>query len=258
MTPRLAKVGGQVVDLLGNAGAAATITKQGNFQSYAANPYSAYTGMWGHYRSELLVAESSMTVTPSTFPAGTVFNWDVTPAPDWGGVNGYLHLDYGNYDWSPGTITPRQVKNITDLTLDVGWTYQGDPSSGLLSELWLSSQAAPSGQFPKIREIGFFPKFSPGAQAFVASLPNVSTGSFVDSAGLTWNVKKSAIYYIAYRPGYADFQGVLPYLDYLEFLQAAGEITGDEWYNGVAFGVEPFSGAGSMTITEFAPTYSGV
>lgn len=237
-----------------------TIT--GNDQIYAKGVYSAYTGMWGHSlpQNDQLVAESSMLIDPATFPIGTKFTWDVDQDPDWIGVNGYLFLAYGNYDSSPGIITSRQVKNIAQLSLDVEWTFEGDEASGLLSECWLSSASAPSGSLDKTHEIAFFPKCSPDASAWLATLPTVGTGSFV-SNGVTWNVAESTSatgqpYLIAYRPGYASSQGALPYKDYLAFLTASGKITGNEWFNGVAFGVEPFNGAGSLTITKFAPTYS--
>lgn len=55
--------------------------KTGNFNSYVKpnSPWSAYTGMWGHYKANDLYAESSMRIDPVTFPAGTRFNWDVMP-----------------------------------------------------------------------------------------------------------------------------------------------------------------------------------
>ena len=103
----------------------------------------------GHYlpQNDQLVAESSMRVHPDTFPGGTTFYWDVTPDPDWGGINGYLHVAWGNYDNSPRSITPRQVSAITDLRLNVGWSFTGDTSTGLLCECWLSPAAAASGPF---------------------------------------------------------------------------------------------------------------
>lgn len=233
---------------------------EGNFQSYSKSPYSAWTGMWGVYmpNTESLQAESTMRVYPDTFPDGTIFTWDVTPDPDWQGVNGYLHVGYGNYDDSPGAnSTPRQLSAITTLVADIDWTFSGDEGSGLLSECWLSSAPAPSGPLPdKIFEIAFFPKTSPSAQSWVNGLPSVGAGSFVDSNGLTWNVVVSDIYHIAYRPGFADFTGPLPYDDYFAFLIGAGAVTGDEWFNGLAFGVEPHHGVGSLTISDFTVTYA--
>jgi hypothetical protein len=242
---------------LPEAGEPSTVLTEGNFQTYGGASFSAYTGMWGLIRTQTLVADSSMRVTPSTFPNGTVFNWDLTPAPDWGGVSGYLHVAYGNYDDSPGTITPRRVRDITDLTVDIGWAFRGDEASGLLAECWLSPEAARSGGFPKTHEIGIFPKTTPAAQEWLATLPAVGTGSLIDSNGFTWNVRESGTYRVAYPPDYADYQGPLPFRDFFAFLTESGEITGNEWFNGLAFGVEPHSGAGSLTITKFAPTYSG-
>lgn len=230
----------------------------GNFQGYAKGQYAAWTGMWGHYlaQNDTLQATSSMRVQPAYFPAATRFTWDVTPDPDWTGVNGFLHVSYGNYDDSPGTITPRQVQSITDLTVDIDWTFTGDNGSGLLAECWLSPVATPSGSPGRLHEIGFFPKTSPTAAAWLSGLPAVGAGSFVDSNGVTWNVRAENTYYVAYPPGYGEFRGVLPFDDYLAFLLAAGKIGATEWFNGLAFGVEPHHGAGSLTIDRFTPTYA--
>lgn len=229
----------------------------GNFQGYTDSPYKAWTGMWGHYRADDLQAESEMFIDAAAFPDNTTFGWDVTPSASWGGVNGYLHIGYGNYDDSvPNAITSRQVSSITELSVEIGWTFEGDEASGLLSECWLSPVAAPSGSFEKLHEVAFFPKVSTTAQAWLATLPAVGAGSFTDSNGVLWNVREEGIYRVAYRPGYAEFQGVLPFSDYFDFLIGAGEITGSEWFNGVAFGVEPHSGAGSLTVDTFDVTYS--
>lgn len=235
----------------------------GNFQSYTKNPYSAYTGMWGHYlpQNNTLVADSAMRVYPGRFPAATVFTWDVTRDPDWSGVNGYLHLSWGNYDGSPGVITSNQVKNITALTVDIDWAFTGDAASGLLSECWLTPVATPTGEINRDFEVAFFPKLSAGSVGYVQSLPAVGGGSFTDSAGIAWSVCEGVSgtdepYFIAYRPGYVEFRGPLPYRDYFAFLTAAGKISGNEWFNGLAFGVEPYSGTGSLTVSKFAPTYA--
>lgn len=262
---RAAGVARTLLELRPATPAATGLLIEGNFQGYTASPYFAYTGMWGHYRTDLLQAESSMRVHPDTFPDDTTFTWDVTPAPDWGGINGYLHLDYGNYDDSPtgGVVTPRQVSAITDLTVTIDWTFTGDEASGLLSECWLTPVATPTGSLDKTHEVAFFPKLSPDAATYVNGLPPVGAGSFVDSNGVTWNVCEGTSgvgaevpYLIAYRPGHADFTGTLRYEDFLAFLTASGALTGAEWFNGVAFGVEPHSGAGSLTIKDFAVTYA--
>ena len=236
----------------------------GNFQSYAAGPYSAYNGMWGHYlpQNDDLHADSSMRVVPETFPRNTIFSWNVTPDSAWGGVKGYLHLSYGNYDDSPGTITPRRINNISELTVKIDWTYIGDPASGLLSECWLTPVSTPSGEIAKLHEVAFFPKVSNGGATYLASLPAVGGGSFIDSSGVAWNVREGISgggepYYIAYRPGYAEFRGALPYKNLFSFLIDTGKITGNEWFNGLAFGVEPYSGSASLKINQFSSSYAG-
>ena len=233
----------------------------GNFLGYGIDPFHAYTGMWGHHVADDLKAESTMRVLPSTFPEGTVFTWDVTPDPGWGGVNGYLHTSYGNYDDSPNSIKPLQVDDIAELTVDIGWTMSGSEDSGLLVECWLSPTATPSGPVPREYEVGWFPRLSPSGKRWVQTLPAVGSGSFTDTNGVKWLVVESLSasnepYFIAYRPGHADFQGELEYHTYFAFLRSAGKIPGDVWHNGSAFGVEPHKGAGSLTITKFEPTYT--
>lgn len=233
---------------------------QGNFQSYAKHPYSAYTGMWGHYVADDLRAESSMRVFPDTFPAGTTFAWDVTPDPDWQSVNGYLAVAFGNYDYNPGAHTPRQVKNIKTLTAATDWTFTGNASSGLLSECWLTATAHPYGGLEdKTHEVAFFPKLSTSSQWFRDNTARV--GTFTANR-VSWTVHQAndatgqIPYLFAYRTDLKDFRGVLPYKALLKFLTAQGKITGNEWFNGLAFGVEPFTGAGTLTVKKFAVTYA--
>lgn len=258
---RLVKLNGTLTDLLGPT--AGTLLPS-NFQSYAASPYSAYTGMWGVNvlpQNANLQATSSLRVFPATFPKGSVFTWNVTRDPNWAGVEGYLTVAYGNYDNTPGRITPWPVYAITNLSLSVGWTLTGDASSGLLCECWLSPTATPTGPVTKTAEIGFMPRVSATTATYFAGLAQVGSGSFTDHNGVTWNVRVDTSpaqpYFIAYRPGNADFQGVLPFTDLFAFLIGAGKITGNEWFNGVAFGVEPYSGAGTLTVTDFTASYTG-
>lgn len=233
----------------------------GNFRSYAKSPFAAWTGMWGLYlpQNDTLKASSSMRVIPDTFPHGTVLAWDVTPDPDWAGVNGFLHVSWGNYDDSPGRIVPRQVRACADLTVDAGWVFTGDSGSGLLAECWLSPVAAPAGSFTKSHEVAFLPKVSPSAAVWLAGLPAVGRGEFTDRHGVAWLVRQGGSdgqpYFVAYRPGYADAQGVLPFGDYLTFLTAAGQVTGGEWVNGLAFGVEPHHGTGQLEVRRFTASY---
>lgn len=249
---------------LGSQEIALPTLKRGNFQSYANSLYTAYSGMWGVYRARALEFDVAMRIYPPSFPSHTSFAWDVTPDPDWSGVNGYLHVAYGNYDWSPGTITSRRVRSISDLTVDLAWTYEGDEASGLLCECWLSDEGVQGAPFTKLCEIGFLPKLSPASASFTGTLTRVGSGSFRDSNGIRWIVGMGESgagpdvpYIVAHRPGYEEFEGSFLFHEYFAFLVYSGVITGDEWFNGIAFGVEPLSGSARLTVDKFAPSYSG-
>lgn len=231
----------------------------GPFESYARSPYSAYTGMWGVYLTPPLTDYSAdMRIAPS-FPNGTVFSWTIgadTPAR----TNGFLHVDFGNYDDSPGVITPRQVYTITSLAVAMNWTFSGDDSTGLLGECWLSDESAPSGSFDKNFEVGVLPKISASAQTYVAGLTSVGSG-YTDSNGIDWQVVIDTSLtppdIIAYRSGYASFVGTFDMVAYFAYLVAEKQITGNEWFNGFGFGPEPYAGSGSVTVNTYAITYAG-
>jgi hypothetical protein len=201
-------------------------------------------------------------VYPDIFPARTKFTWDVTPDPDYGGINGYLAVAYGNYDYNAVSITSRQAYTITDLVLNVDWTFSGNAATGLLCECYLTTASHSSGPLDdKLCEVGFLPKVSSGAQAWASGLP--SLGSFVDSNGVTWQVRESMDasatfpYYVAYRSGFVDHKGAFVFDDYFAFLINLGKLTGNEWFNGVAFGPEPHYGAANVIINSLTPTYAG-
>lgn len=240
----------------------------GNFQSYAKPPYQCYTGMFGVYNplNNALVATSEKLVYPDNFPNKTKISWDITPDPDWAGINGMLAIGWGNYDDSAGSITPRQLSTITSLILDVDWTFVGDNSTGLLCETWLTSIARPSGGIsgsPDVRyEVGFLPKVSTGAHDWLLFGGPVSVGGYTDSHGVHWNVSQAdngqgTPYLIAYRDGYVSHQGIFDFKDLFTFLVGAGQITGNPYFNGLAFGAEVVSGVASLEYNSYTPTYTG-
>ncbi|MBJ7336724.1 hypothetical protein [Mycolicibacterium sp.] len=237
----------------------------GNWKSYLQNPYEVYLDMWGLNipNRESLKSNVDMLVWPSEFPNNTKIRWDVTPDPDGLGVNGYLQLAYGNYDDNAFAIPggPKQIKNITAMAIDADWVYAGDPA-GMLSETWLTSTSHALGgnSAGSLAEVGFASKVPASDLDWVNGLPTV--GTFSDSKGVTWTVKvkesnqQGSPYYYAYRDGLVDHHGTLDFKSYFTFLVGAGKLTGNEYFNGVAYGVEPSSGAASLTITRFTPTYA--
>lgn len=235
----------------------------GNGRAYVKAPYSLYSGVFSVFipGNDALRFSLDASVFPTQFPAKTRLEWDVTPG-SWGGINGYQHIDYGNYDDSPTTLTPKQTKNITSMMVDCNWTFPGVNQSGLLCECWLTPASHASGPVSNtaVFEVGFFPKCSPGSQAYAAGA--IPVGSFVDVNGVTWNVGQEVSgvgafpYFVATRNSYAEHQGVLDFKSYFAFLQTQGKITGNEWFNGVAFGPELYIGSGVVTVDTFATTYA--
>jgi hypothetical protein len=250
------------------AGSHYSVTKRGASQSYSASPYQAFTSMWGVFVgvNSNMVFTVDEKVTPALFPTNTTFDWNITPDPRYAGVNGYLFVSYGNYDDSVGGITPKQAKNITTMVLDVNWTFTGDAASGLLCECWLTTTShatgptSPDDGGDPVAEVSFHPKVSTVTQSYINGLTTVGSGSFTDIHGTVWNVRVDngleKPFYLAYRLSFADYQGPFDFKSYFTFLTTSGKITGNEWFQGAAFGVEPRSGAASLTINNFTTTYS--
>lgn len=240
---------------------AETAIQLGAFQSYAKAPFSAYTGMFGIYLSPPLTDyDAGMDIYASQFPLRTKFDWRVgagQPAR----INGFLHTDYGNYDDSPSAglsgVTPRQLYTITQLDVDFTWTIAGDASTGILMEFWAGSTAASSGPFTKLFEVAVHPLVSAPSQGYLSGLPNVGSGSYVDKFGQTWVVKRDGTFYSTYRPSFAAYEGMFDWASYLAFLISAGMMTGNEWFNGLGWGPEPYNGAGSMIVDGFSVQYAG-
>lgn len=236
----------------------------GAFQSYndPNSEYSAYTGMFGIYLSPPMTDyDASMRIFPASFPDRTVFSWRVQEGLP-SRINGFLHVDDGNYDESPGTLTggPRQIYTLTALKYDMAWSFSGDVRSGLLFDSWLTETAHATGVLSdKVCAVGMLPKLSTSAIAYVAGLPSVGSGTFTDAAGVQWSAKQSVTgtgepNYMFYRPGNLDYEGEFDLVGAYAFLIAAGKITGNEWFNGATLGVEPNAGAGTFTVDQFERT----
>lgn len=246
-----------------------SLVKFGNGGTYYSGVWQAYSGMWGASipTNSNMVYSVDLAYDPATFPNGVVFEWDIVPDYRYLGVEGFLALSYGNYDAnsSPTQIPSRQAKNIVTLLASTSWTKTGSSPSAMLSECYLTTASIPvggvSGSEP-VAEVAFFPGNSANSLAFALGATQI--GSFTDVNGVTWNVSQAISgvgtnkpYFVAIRPGGGDYFGALDYKAYFTFLQAQGKITGNEWFNGLGFGVEPYGqGAGKITIDTCSVVYN--
>jgi hypothetical protein len=243
---------------------AGSIILPGPFTGYTSSPYQIYLGAFGLDFSSGDIPTTYQCggyVIPATFPAGTAIKWNTIPVSAFISINGYLNMSWGNYSDSGGVITPEQVKNITTLTQAVDWTLAGTGTQDILGECFLTTTSHASGSLTDIVfEVGFLLKNSAASVSFVNA--NTVVGSFTDVNGVLWRVIRavsgigSAPNLVAYRDGFGDHHGPLDYKSFFTFLTSASVITGNEWMNGTAFGVETLQGVGQLTYNGFTTTYS--
>ena len=227
---------------------------KGSFIAYAA-PWSTYSGAGAALKHGKDFVDE-IAVQPDTFPANSEFtwHWPLTP-PKSAGVYGYNALSFGNYDGGvPQTpIAPRPVKEIG--TLVETFRYEMARPAGdfnVLTEFYLTKTAGGE----KLAEIGFFPR--PARSAVEFANAGEQLGTYADASGQAWKVAvqraPAGVYYM-FIPAAAVLSGSIDFKAALEFLRAKGRVTGEEWFNGLAFGIEPVAGSGSLRVQSLSVTY---
>lgn len=195
--------------------------------------------------------DANWTIKPTVFPNQTALNWFVPQGtiPNGLGVWGFYHTDYANYDNSVQQVqvTPRQIGNITSFTTSFNWSFSGAGAFDLLHEVWLakagSTTASNSGN--AYFEVGFFLHVADGG-AFHNSGTLIGTIHVNNGVAYTARSHGSFITFLS-QSGGDVLSGSIDWKAALLFLTANEAITGSEWVNGIAFGVEPNMQAGSGT-----------
>lgn len=234
----------------------------GSREPFAKGPYHAFAQPWGAQDSRLVrywaPFADKIDVDAARFPNNTRFRftWPFwRPSSSAAGVWGYSMLSFGNYDGGDGEtkIPPRRVYELLDLSQRFAWSSSmalGD--ANLLTEFYLRSD--PNDSESKLIEIGWFLHAPPATAAFVRAAQQI--GRFTDAGGKAWQVAREDKY-VMFMP--ADAQdvrtGTIDMRAALHWLQEKGVIQGDEWFTGVAIGVEPLRGRGQVQIDRWAVTY---
>lgn len=230
---------------------------------FARNSYFAYASPWCAVINPTLAIgrdlADTISVVPATFPNDVVIS-SKAPAGDpnsYGcGVYGYNHIGFGNYDGStlPTPVTSRQVKDITALAMQVEITdQQSDGQYNILNEFYLTSSAGNAAA--KVVEIGFFLHASPASIAFAKK--GTGLGVFTDVSGRRWTVTKAAKFVMLVPVDGNDVtSATIDGRGVMAFLVANGIITGTEWFNGAALGVEPVRGSSTVSIGQWTVTYN--
>lgn len=227
---------------------------KGSFIAYAA-PWSTYFGTGVSMKHGIDYADE-IVVHPDIFPSKTDISWHWPLfASKQTGVYGYNAVSFGSYAGGipEVPIAPRQVKSIGFFAVTYSCTYA--PPIGefnVLCEFFLTKKAKDTNT--NLSEVGFFPHAGKATLSFANA--GEQLGTFTDFSGRTWKVDKQSApqgssFYMFIPEGDVnsatiDFKGAL------DFLHAKGHVTGEEWFNGIAFGVEPIAGSGSLRIEGFS------
>ena len=226
---------------------------RGSFIAYAA-PWSTYFGAGKALKHGVDFADE-IAVQPDTFPAnvGFTWHWPLTPAKHTG-VYGYNALSFGSYDGGvPQTpVAPRQVKEIGALVETFSFEMARPVGDfNVLTEFFLTKKAGGD----KVAEVGFFPRPARSAVAFANA--GEQLGTYADASGRAWKVAVQtapAGSYYMFIPPAAVLSGSIDFKAALDFLRAKGRVTGEEWFSGLAFGIEPVTGSGSLRVRSLSVT----
>lgn len=228
---------------------------RGDFIAYAA-PWSTYEGPNAGLKQGVDFADT-IVVNPGSFPADSTFtwHWPLTP-PKESGVYGYNAVSFGSYDGGipEKPIESRKVEDIKELSETFTFTMARPTGDfNVLTEFFLTEEKMGE---KKVAEIGFFLHASKSAIAFVED--GEQLGTFADAGGRKWKVAVQpapAGPYFMFLPSDDVPDGTVDFKAALDFLSAKGKLTGMEWFNGLAFGVEPVTGSGSLHLERLAVTY---
>ncbi len=232
-----------------------------DMEFYSRGQYGAYASPWSKFLDNSLRHDidysDSIVVDVNAFPASTTtikWNWP-SRIPTSSGVWGYMFMFYGNYDGGEPfvRVTPRQVKNIETLRQDFSITHNSSGSYNVLNEFYLTSEAGNPNA--KVIEIGYFLHSAAENRPFFEQ--GLLIGTYRDATGVTWVARMNGTFCMLMTAGYNDVvSGSIDVGATLAFLKTKGIITGNEWFNGIALGVEPVRGSGELSITRWTVSYN--
>lgn len=226
-----------------------------------ASGYSAHAVPWCSFNNpELIVGKdliNTIYLLPSRFPSSTSI-LSVAPmhSPENHkcGVYGYHFVAYGNYDNGtiPSPVIPRKVKDIRMLSLNVDVDFGGDGQFNILNEFYLTSMA--NDLTTKILEVGLF--FHASIAANEHKKKSQFLGLLYDEKKQEWEVFKAGSF-VMFFPRKKDhsYSQKINFLPFFDFLEKNLLISGKEWFNGMAIGVEPVTGKSYLNLKKWEIAY---
>jgi len=223
-------------------------------KNYTKDEFLLYLSPWSRFYDKTLQMGVDYLdiayVYPATFPAGTKISWrwPTGALPKGAGVWGYHHIAFGDYSGGvvESPIESRQIKDIQSLTGAFDYSFEGSTNFNLLTETFLTT--AKGDQETRTVEIGFFLHASAVSDTWLRD--GKSIGIFTDSDNRSWAVARQGdfVTFQSAEDG-AILKGTVDFKAAFGFLAEKGVITGEEWFNGLALGIEPTLGGGSGSAT---------
>ena len=233
----------------------------GDREPFEKNHYSAFAQPWAgadHWLLKHWAPQADrISVDLASFPANSEFGWLWPWAPRGVavGVWGYNFLSFGQYDGGSDAvaITPRRVRDIQQLRQSFEWSRSiplGD--ANVLTEFYLRSD--PANSESKLIEIGWFLHTPTKTRDFVENGRQI--GIFTDSQKRQWRVSIDAKYCTLMPLGGGDVpNGTIDMLEAVRWLQTKNVVPADAWFTGVALGVEPLWGGGTVEVKRWTIDY---
>jgi hypothetical protein len=228
-------------------------------ENYRQGPYLAFASDWSVSTGKLALRRGvdyrdRIIVRPARFPADTRIQWRWPQTHAKTGVYGYNHLAWGYYAGgrTDEAITPARVAEIEELMTAFDVEVRAESGEfNVLSETFLTTRQRDYST--RTVEVGFLSQASASARRFFdAATP---LGVWKDPDGQIWRVARRDAYCMFIPETGALWRGRLHYSAAFRWLIARNVLTGREWFNGLAIGVEPVSGAGSMTVKQWRVAY---
>lgn len=228
-------------------------------EEFSRGPYLAYMSPWN--KGNLVINKDyaeSITLDPTTFPNGTKIKWD-WPAKPAEGIYNFLAIDFGNENETivQKPIPPRRVKDLKDLSQEFELTATGLLNGfDVISEFYLTQK--PGSFENKLFEIEVFLHTPAYSYQYVSGSTPIGNYS---GSGIDWFVSidhgapngPDILFMPSDRrdvlSGHLDFKSML------DWLVNKKVISGNEYFNGMAVGVEVRQGGGSLSYEKLEIIY---
>ena len=200
----------------------------------------------------------AMAIHIADFPNKTAVNWRWPPymASNGPGVWGYDQVGYGNYDGGEPEVhvPPKRVRDLTVLHQTFAWRLSHPLGDGnVLTEFYLRRN--PKDVNSKTLEIGLVLHTPTTTRRWIDS--SKAVGIWVDGQKRRWKVVLAGGFCMFMPEDGRDVpSGSLDMLPALRWLQAKRLVRGDEWFTGLAIGVEPTRGVGRFYLDRWRPAFN--